>query len=486
MNAIAPSRNALCACGSGRRAKHCCARLIASSESLARSRTHENQVAAAIQAKHAALDAQLANDLSRALDLYEQALITLPHDCDALHMRAVTLYQMGCLEEARSAFAALLEAHPEIPLVAWKNLGLTLSSLLYTPDDSDNTALRNRYANWHGEVREALETSHSLDVARPRVAVVVASYNHERFIEAALASVFTQTQLPDELIVIDDGSTDGSLEVVRRILEAAPLSMRTRLIARENRGAAATFNEAIAFCDCDWIAPLNSDDRLAPMRIEQMTRAAQRLAPFNVQWMFGGIRFIDANGDFLAPTANPRAIGIWQAHNSFRMSDGVGLSLLRANCTVSTGNQFFRRSLWQRIGGYRELRYNHDWDFALRATCISEPVFIDDAEYHYRLHESNTIAESATRPLDEAYALVRAFLNDANHAFENPFAPSEQRWGKLFWATLAGSGQLEFLSARHWQTLARCLRSPNPEGAGAGRESTAQGLQVRAELLEHA
>jgi glycosyltransferase involved in cell wall biosynthesis len=469
---VAPSsRNASCPCGSGRRGKHCCFRLgnppLNSSGDLAHSAVTVRMMGSvANSAKHRALDAQLAEQFPQALQLYETALAETPEDFDALHMRAVTLYQMGCFEEARAAFATLMRFHRSLPSAAWKNAGLVLSNLLSTADDEDNAALRNCYAAWQRELRAALRdhlsTATAAATSNARIAVVIASYNHAHFVATAIESVFAQTRLPDELIVVDDGSSDGTVEAAQAALARAPDGIDVKLIARENRGAASSFNEAIEAANSDWIAPLNSDDAFSTTRIESLASAIAPLSRFGVEWMFGGVRFINAKGAEIAPTASDRALAIWQAHNSFRMADGVSLSLLRANCTVSTGNQFFKKALWQEVGGYRELRYNHDWDFALRAACISEPVFIERADYLYRLHESNTITESAVQPMQEAFALIHAFLNDDRIRIVNPFAPAEQCWRKLFWAMLAGAGQLEHLSASQWHRIALFVSEKTP------------------------
>jgi glycosyltransferase involved in cell wall biosynthesis len=451
MVAVPSSRNSPCPCGSGRRGKQCCFRIGDAS------------------AKHRALEAQIAGRFPQALAMYEKALAQSPDDFDALHMRAVTLYQMGCFEEAREAFATLLLFHQDLPPAAWKNAGLVLSNLLCSPDDEDNAALRSRYAAWQDEVRCALgnhaaTASHAV-VRDAQVAVVIASYNHARFIGNAIDSVFAQTRLPSELIVVDDGSSDDTVEAAKSALARAPNGINVKLIARENRGAATSFNEAIEVASCEWIAPLNSDDAFSATRIEALTRAIAPLTRFGIEWMFGGVRLINANGNPIAPSDNERAFAIWQAHNSFRMAEGVGLSLLRANCTVSTGNHFFKKSLWRQLGGYRELRYNHDWDFALRAACVSEPVFIEGADYVYRLHESNTITESTSRPIQEAFSLIHSFLNDDRIRIVNPFAPAEPCWRKLFWSILAGAGQLEHLSDAQWQRMAHLLGGANASNA---------------------
>src|SRR5437763_1934488 len=94
------------------------------------------------------------------------------------------------------------------------------------------------------------------------VSVVMPSYNHAPFIEAALRSVFKQTHAPARLLVIDDGSQDGSPRVVERVLSECPFTCE--MIARENRGLCATLNEGLAKTRGRYFAYLGSDDLWLP------------------------------------------------------------------------------------------------------------------------------------------------------------------------------------------------------------------------------
>lgn len=88
--------------------------------------------------------------------------------------------------------------------------------------------------------------------------VVVPSYNHSRFIERTLRSIFVQSILPRKLIVIDDGSSDESVTTIERALKDC--EFETELIARENRGLSKTLNEGFGLCNTEYFAYLGSDD----------------------------------------------------------------------------------------------------------------------------------------------------------------------------------------------------------------------------------
>ncbi|MEP7149087.1 MAG: glycosyltransferase family A protein [Acidobacteriota bacterium] len=99
---------------------------------------------------------------------------------------------------------------------------------------------------------------------------VVPSYNHAPFVEKCLRSIIDQTLPPKKLLVIDDGSTDGSPAIIERVLAECPFD--SELIARENRGLSTTLNEAFALSHGEFFAYLGSDDLWLPDFLDEQTR----------------------------------------------------------------------------------------------------------------------------------------------------------------------------------------------------------------------
>lgn len=97
---------------------------------------------------------------------------------------------------------------------------------------------------------------------KPRVSVVVPSYNHAPFIEATLHSIFNQTLPVSELLVIDDGSADGSPGIIEKVLKDCPVPCE--LISRPNQGLCATLNEGLSKTGGEYFAYLGSDDLWLP------------------------------------------------------------------------------------------------------------------------------------------------------------------------------------------------------------------------------
>lgn len=109
-----------------------------------------------------------------------------------------------------------------------------------------------------------VECSMDAKSKQPLVTVIIPSYNHEKYVEQAILSVVTQTYKEIQLIVIDDGSKDGSLKVINRLADLHGFEV----VSRENRGLSKTLNQGIALARGKYISFLASDDFYLPGRVE--------------------------------------------------------------------------------------------------------------------------------------------------------------------------------------------------------------------------
>jgi glycosyltransferase involved in cell wall biosynthesis len=368
----------------------------------------------------AALRHHRAGRFEEADALYRRALAIEEDDPDVLHMLGMVLYTFEKYREAlplvRRAGELSRWALPAIK----HNLGLILGALLAGRNAAAAARFRTAYAAWVSARNAPGKPVH------PLVSVVVPSHNHARYVAAALDSVFRQTYRDIELIVIDDGSDDGSPEIVREVLLRCPFPCA--LIARENRGAPATINEGVRLARGEYINVLNSDDCFEPARVDAMVRA---VGGAGADWGFSAVSCIDAVGDPLGDIADARAAWIARAGDQILQSDTVGCALLgENNVAISSGNLFFAKTLFERLEGFRNYRCNHDWDFCLRALWQSEPSFVPGALYRYRLHATNTIRGSTHGARVEALRIMSDYHSIA--AAEepiNPFAPSRHTLG---------------------------------------------------------
>jgi glycosyltransferase involved in cell wall biosynthesis len=240
----------------------------------------------------------------------------------------------------------------------------------------------------------------------PLVSVVLPAYNHERFIRSAVESVLNQSYRKLELIVIDDASTDGTWEVLEEVQDS-----RLHKIRHEtNQGAHATLNEGIEKACGSYVAIINSDDIYHEFRLERLTHEAEARGE-RLFWAFTDVDFIDAAGEHGCDTERAKS---YERLREICSVAGISTMFLVGNVAVSTSNIFFSRELLPLLGQFRPLRYTHDWDWALRASRLATPVWIQERLLCYRVHESNTLSESDTwRHIHENSYLQSAALRNS-------------------------------------------------------------------------
>lgn len=261
----------------------------------------------------------------------------------------------------------------------------------------------------------------------PKVSIVIPSYNHARFIEAALLSVEAQTYENIEIIVVDDGSCDGSPAVIEKA--AARISRAVRIVRQGNRGAAAAINRGLKLAGGRYINILNSDDLFERERIEHFV---ERLEGSDARLAFSSIRCIDENGSEVGES-NEIAGRFYRKQAEMTRYPSVGFALLDSNVAISSGNIFAAREVFEALHGFRPFLYCHDWDFLLRALCLTEPLYIETPSYYYRLHGENAFRKLAHRAeVESAGTLRRYFRSVRRGRLPNADAPSPWRWSGYF------------------------------------------------------
>lgn len=363
-----------------------------------------------------ALALQKAGRLDEAEQLYRSVLAIAADDAACLHMLGVI-----CVRKSRMAEAVTLFLRAGA-LTVWKipavrqNLGLALNRMFV---DALSTR-RIAYAIWRSK-RESRCVP-----GTPLVSVLIPSCNHAEFIEECLESVYRQTWRQIELIVIDDGSCDDSVRYIRDSLQSCPFPYV--FIPRENRGTHATISEAIDLAHGEYINVLNSDDRFPQHRIERMV---QRIACIDADWGFAGVDLIDGAGQSMVGASGSMAGRLRAVMDTLAFAPTVGFALLRENVAISSGNLFMRKAFFSLVGGFLDVRPNHDREFVLRATLQSEPVHVAEPLYEYRIHATDTISESLAQAGNEADHLIGEGIRSllADQSAPNLFAPTRKNWG---------------------------------------------------------
>lgn len=261
-----------------------------------------------------------------------------------------------------------------------------------------------------------------------KVSVVVPCFNHERYVERCLRSIDAQDHGDLDVIIVDDGSTDGTWNALTSFKWRRG-GRRVRLFRTKNRGAHAALNMGLELSEGEFIAPCNSDDFFSERRISTLLRGAQAQ---KARFLFSQVRFVDDDERDITQSF-AFAKDLFQKQNAITRFPSVGYSLVLTNTAISTGNFFFHRSLVREVGFFRPYRYCHDWDYALRALLVTEPAYVAEPLYAYRLHPTNSFKGLQKAAEVECPELMRRFLKAAVQDRPlNKLAPSPSRWPVFF------------------------------------------------------
>src|SRR5579884_622289 len=222
----------------------------------------------------------------------------------------------------------------------------------------------------------------------PTVSVVIASYNHAPYLRACIESALNQTQHPDEVIVVDDGSTDGSREIIESFGSAlCP-------IFQANRGTCGALNAGFAKSTGDWVAIHNSDDVRAPDKLARQLEVA-RLDP-KIGLVHTGYVCINEKGE-VYPEPPPGA----------NMPDFHGppvadmLTAMLRSMPVVISSTMLSRQAWQQAGPFDERFHGlGDWDLCLRVSRDFLFGFVDAPLTLVRKHSANASTDASRIPAD--------------------------------------------------------------------------------------
>ena len=239
----------------------------------------------------------------------------------------------------------------------------------------------------------------------PLVTVVMPTWNRLPFVEEAVRSVIAQTYRHWELIVVDDGSTDGTADRLQALGER-----RLKVISRphaghlgelRNRGAAAGSGELIAFLD--------SDDVWFPQKLEVQINA---LRESGAGWCYSRFEVMDADCRTIPIPVDKFCL----------LSGDIMRELLILKPTVRTSTFVVRRNVFDAAGGYSEdprLPTGGDYELYLRLGPRARAVAVPDALARYREHSNRTSSLRRTGPHELTALIYEVFLAcgpDASHA----------------------------------------------------------------------
>jgi glycosyltransferase involved in cell wall biosynthesis len=282
---------------------------------------------------------------------------------------------------------------------------------------------------------------------QPQISAILPVFNGRRFLLDAVRSVLAQTLPPCELIVVDDGSTDGSLEALANL---PPAPFPVRVLRQANAGQSAARNAAAREARGEYLAFLDQDDAWYTRHLEEL--AAPLAEDPAVGWAYCDFDEMDAGGN-LVTRAFMRAQGV--VHPKRTIYECVEGDLL-----VLPSASVMRRDAFAAAGGFDEaLSGYEDDDLFVRFFRLGwEHVFVDRPLVRFRIHASGSSASPRFLESRLRYATkLASILPDDSRMFR--YYVSDAIAPRFFLTSL--DDYVRACSARDWEGARLALRSVN-------------------------
>ena len=375
---------------------------------------------------------------------YEAALEIDSSRHDAWYMLADLCRERGEIALAKAHIVQALD------LTGWKS-ALYRRFLSLVLAEAMPAGWRPLSASGAHHLPERVEQPTSVNFDAPLVTVVMPCRGHASYVEAALRSIFRQTYRRVSLVVIDDGSDDGSADLIRRCLDESPFEHR--FVAREHRGASETINEAAELAVGTFICLANSDDYIHE---DHLRRMVANIAGTGAQWGFASTECVDSHSNYIDPLHNRYVYDLRCAAGDALAAPTIGFALMTQNIAASSGNLFVSRDLFRALGGFRDYSHVRGWDFCLRALQLTEPVFVRQAVYYKRLHRGNQPSTMLAALRAEAAEVCGRYAHwgCTGEVSASPMAPCVANWPMEFRKAILETGLADLLDVPTLRVLA--------------------------------
>jgi len=229
----------------------------------------------------------------------------------------------------------------------------------------------------------------------PLVSVIIPNYNYARFLTTAISSVEQQTHTNLEIIVVNNGSTDDSLQVLSKF------GSRIKVVNQENLGQAGARNSGLLAANGELIALLDADDF---WQIDKLEKQVRLITP-EVQLVYSGISRFDDESKKIESVLLPQYRG--NCRKYFTDLSAVSI-VLSGESTV-----LFTRNLLNQVGYFdAELNSASGWDFFRRCSILTEFDFVSEPLTNYRLHSSNMSRSNLSNIEDIRRAYKKLFADN--------------------------------------------------------------------------
>ena len=234
----------------------------------------------------------------------------------------------------------------------------------------------------------------------PLVTIAIPCYNHAVFVQDSIRSVINQTYKNIELIIIDDGSTDQSVNKIKEMLiECEQRFTRFEFRDRPNKGLCNTLNEALEWAQGDYFCVIASDDQMLPEKTSLQISSFKS----DTVGVFGGVNIINNTNQILSSRVR-------------EYSETGFEDILLNKHDLPASSQMFKTDILRQVGGYNPNVKVEDWDLLLRMAKLNKKmVYMPQLLINYRKHDSN-ISSDNTFMYTEMIKILDQYVDEPKYA----------------------------------------------------------------------
>ena len=232
------------------------------------------------------------------------------------------------------------------------------------------------------------------------VTIAIPCYNHAGFIQDSIRSVINQTYKNIEFIIIDDGSTDQSVNKIKEMLiECEQRFTRFEFRDRPNKGLCNTLNEALEWAQGDYFCVIASDDQMLPEKTSLQISSFKS----DTVGVFGGVNIINNKNQILSSRVR-------------EYSETGFEDILLNKHDLPASSQMFKTDILRQVGGYNPNVKVEDWDLLLRMAKLNKKmVYMPQLLINYRKHDSN-ISSDNTFMYTEMIKILDQYVDEPKYA----------------------------------------------------------------------
>lgn len=231
-----------------------------------------------------------------------------------------------------------------------------------------------------------------------RISIITPSFNQAAFIEQTIKSVLSQKYPNLEYWVIDGGSKDGTIDILKRH------SHKLKWVSQRDSGQTNAINKGLQKVNGDVVGYLNSDDLLTK---DSLKTIASYFSKKNVDWLIGDYQIIDEKGMQIKKQQ------FIEVYKRFLLKNYSIKNLIRFNNFIPQPSTFWSKKALKTAGLLDEsLVYAMDYEYWLRlASCGFEPLIVGDLLSRFRLHHESKSGSQRQKMLTEAYQVISRYTH---------------------------------------------------------------------------